>query len=236
MNDDFNNSQKRKSNLMIIYVILFLILICLLAGFLIWIINNPQKDPGPKPEPTPTELGKPVYDSLLLAMNDETKKNFSVDINNSKVNTFIFDKNTTKLYVNYTYNTDVVVMYDFTYNNEMNVDTLLNEITTNKKLPNYIGLSSYILASHVDETNYKKTINDYFHKEFSKITASQYASNVNVYLTGLTKNSDDSITVIDQFKVKVSDTSVIDAGYKDEVSNECKDYYNLLSYIINPAS
>lgn len=234
MNPNDNDSQKRKSNLLIIYLILFLILIALLAGFLIWIINNPKPNPDPKPDPTPSELGKPIYDSLLLAMNDETKKDFSVDIDNSKVNTFIFDKNTTKLYVNYTYNNDTVIMYDFTYNNEMNVDTLLNQISSNKKLPDYVGFASYIVTSNVEETNYKKTLNDYFHKDFSKITASKDITNANVYLTGLVKNSDNTITVVDEFKIKASDTSVLYAGYKDDVSNTNKDYFNLLSYILNP--
>ena len=225
-----NNKEKiRKQNITIIYLVLLLALIGLLVGFLCWILNNPQSKPDPEPEPK----GKATYDSLVLAINEETKKIYPDEekIVNSKINTLSYENNA--LYVNYTYNDVTTLLYEFTYENPINIEDMLTSIETNNKLPTYTYVPSLMKTTLCNPDEYKSVINEYYNKTFSKVTASAPTRGENAYVTGLVKNSDNTITVVDKFKVETNSKKLIDAGYKADVNVATSKYYNLLDYILS---
>ena len=223
---DSNKEKIRKQNITIIYLVLLLALIGLLVGFLCWILNNPQSKPDPDPK------GKTTYDSLVLAINEETKKIYTEEekIVDSKINTLSYENN--HLYVNYTYNTVTTILYEFTYETNINIEDLLTSVETNNKLPTYMYVPSLDKTTVVNADEYKNVINEYYNKTFAKVTSSVTTLDKNVYVTGLVTNSDNTITVVDKFKVKKDDKSLLEAGLKVDVSSTTSKYYNLLDYIL----
>ena len=206
-----------------IYLLIVVLLIALLFGFLIWLPKNPSPTPGPS--------GQDIYNSLLEALDKETKNNFEVTINTSKVDSCIYKEG--NMYVNYTYNDTTTILYTFSYKVDDNINTILEYINTNKKLPDYHRVPSYEMTISTSGEPYTNILEVYFNKNFTRVRASEDLIGTYVYATGLIKNDDSSISIVDQVKINKDTQTIVSEGIKDDIINDSKSYYyNLVNYIL----
>ena len=213
---------------LIIYIVLFLVIgVIILLLFLLL----PKKETPPDP----IDESKTLYDNLVISINKEVGNVLEgVNIESSKVNNIIYTSNDNSLYVNYSYNTDGVLLLKFNYTVNDNINTILDYVYDNKALPNHAPLDDYYITKSTSGDNYKDVINNHYNKTFTKLTTSLSPNGVNAYVSALAKNNDnESITTVDRFKVKVDGLDIIDSGIDITVNKDNSRYYSLLNYLLN---
>lgn len=215
-----NWSTKLSKKTIIILIIIFAIL-GIIIGLLI-ILLPPKNN---------IDTNK-LYNNLVTSVNTEVAKSITDPITDSKVNNIVYKDHT--LTVDYVYNTNNIMSLSFDYDTDVTITTILDEVYANAKLPTYKGIMNYSDRLPIsDASEYISILNTTYSKTFTKTYACTDVTINSVFLSGLVKNSDESITTVSQFKVLISTKDVIDPKINLDVTKSTTDkYYLLLDYLL----